>query len=197
MVTASDLELVAGRECGACNVCCVALTINDPALQKPQGYRCRNARPDNSCAIYETRPQTCRTFFCGWRYLKWIREPLRPDTSDVLFRLHYDKPDAAGQRQLGVMVTLLSNAALKAEGLAETVAAAIAAGLPVFIHVPGPPGHTASTAKLNDVLRDAVLTRNKPAVLEILRQARARGRKGDHKPIVLGRPTEGGAAEQE
>jgi len=114
----------------------------------------------------------------------------------VLFRLHYDKPDAAGQRRLGLMMTLLTNAALKAEGLAETVAAAVAAELPVFLHVPGPPGHTASTARLNDVLRDAVMTKNKPAVLEILRQARAKGRKGDHKPIVLGRPTEGGTAIQ-
>ena len=197
MVTATDVELVAGRECGSCNVCCVVLTINDPAMQKLQGYRCRNARPDNGCAIYETRPQTCRTFFCAWRHLKWIREPLRPDTSGVLFRLHYDKPDAAGQRRLGVMVTLLTNAALKAEGLAETVAAAVAADLPVFIHIPGPPGHTASTAKLNDVLRDAVLTRNKPAVLEVLRRARAQGRKGNHKPIVLGPPTEGEAARHE
>ena len=42
-----DTPLVPGRECGTCNVCCVALTINEPALQKAQGYRCRNAQPDN------------------------------------------------------------------------------------------------------------------------------------------------------
>ena len=56
-------QLVAGRECGTCNVCCVALTIEDPALTKVQGYRCPNTRPDNLCGIYETRPDTCRTFF--------------------------------------------------------------------------------------------------------------------------------------
>ncbi|MGH7041274.1 MAG: hypothetical protein ACREFY_03975, partial [Acetobacteraceae bacterium] len=74
-----DPELVPGRTCGSCNVCCIALTIDDPELQKVQGYRCRNARRDNSCAIYATRPQTCRAFHGGWRLLKWVREPLRPD----------------------------------------------------------------------------------------------------------------------
>jgi len=34
--------LVPNRECGDCNVCCAALTIDDPALQKPPGFRCRN-----------------------------------------------------------------------------------------------------------------------------------------------------------
>ncbi len=57
-----EQELVAGRTCGACYVCCVALTIDDPALQKVQGYRCRNALPSDGCAFYEARPDTCRTF---------------------------------------------------------------------------------------------------------------------------------------
>lgn len=183
-------DLVEGRSCGECNVCCVSLTINDVAMQKPQGYRCKNAQRDNSCAIYTDRPQTCRSFFCGWRKLKWVRPSLRPDSSGVLIRLHFDKPDASGARQLGVIVTLLTSAAVKAEGLAETIAAAIAAKVPVFISVPGPPGYTASVAKINDALHDAVLTRDKPAVLEILRIARNQGRKGDHKAIVLGPPRE-------
>src|ERR1700742_4398768 len=118
-ITPSDADLVPGRACGGCNVCCVALTIDEPALQKLQGYRCKNTLPDKGCAIYETRPQTCRTFFCGWRRLKWVRETLRPDSSGVLVRLHHEKA-ADGTMRLGVMVTLLTDAALKAEGLAET-----------------------------------------------------------------------------
>ncbi len=187
-------ELVAGRECGSCNVCCVALTIDDPALQKVQGYRCPNTLPDKGCAIYEARPHTCRTFYCGWRRLKWVRQTLRPDRSGVLVRLHNEVSTANGTRRMGVAVTLLDNAALKADGLAETVAAAVAAGVPTFLHVPGPPGYTAGMAKINDVLEDAVFARDKPAVLRILRQARARGRSGDHKPIVLTRRKNGGAA---
>jgi hypothetical protein len=179
------IPLVPGRECGTCNVCCVALTIDDPAMQKLQGYRCRNTLPDKSCGIYDRRPQTCRDFNCGWRLLKWVREGLRPDRSGVLVRLHYEVAKATGQQKLGVMITLLTDAALKAEGLAETVAAAVMADVPVYLHVPGPPGYTASRARINEALVDAVVARDKPAVLEILRQARAAGRRGKHEAIVL------------
>jgi Fe-S-cluster containining protein len=178
-------QLVPGRACGSCNVCCVALTIDDKALQKVQGYRCRHTLPDKGCAIYENRPDTCRAFFCGWRRLKWIRETLRPDISGVLVRLQYEISSATGTQRLGVAFTLLNNASLKAEGLAESVAAAVGADVPVYLHVPGPPGYTASQAKINDVLHDAVATRDKAAVLRILRQARAKGRSGKHEPVVL------------
>ena len=186
-------ELVAGRTCGSCNVCCVALTIDDPALQKAQGYRCRHAQRDNSCAIYETRPQTCRTFFCGWRRLKWIRETLRPDSSGVLVRLHNEVSAADGTQRAGVIFTLLNGAALKAEGLAESVAAAVSAGVPVYLHVPGPPGYTAGRARLNEALGDAVHFKDKAAVLQILRRARAMGRAGDYEPIVFARHEDSGA----
>ena len=189
--TSAELELVPGRTCGTCNVCCVDLTIDDPELQKVQGYRCRNTLPDKGCAIYDTRPHACRTFYCGWRRLKWIRETLRPDNSGVLVRLQYERSAGTKTPRLGVIFTLLNNAALNAEGLAETVAAAIAANIPVYLHVPGPPGYTSSQARINDVLSDAVQTKDKAAVLQILRRARAQGRAGKHDPIVLARHVDG------
>jgi Fe-S-cluster containining protein len=185
--TLPETRLVPHRTCGPCNVCCVALTIDDKALRKVQGYRCPNTSPDKSCAIYETRPDTCRTFFCGWRQLKWIRETLRPDLSGVLVRLHYEVSTARNTTSLGVVFTLLNGAALKADGLAESVAAAVAAGVPVYLHVPGPPGYTSSQARINEVLSDAVAARDKTAVLRILREARAKGRSGKHEPVVLAR----------
>ncbi len=185
-------DLIASRPCGNCNVCCVALTIDDPALQKVQGYRCPNARRDNGCAIYESRPETCRTFYCGWRQLKWVRQTLRPDLSGVLFRLHNEISSASGKKSSGIIVTLLTSAALKAEGLAESVAAAVAAGVPVYLHVPGPPGHTSGMVRLNDALGDAVHFKDKAALLEILRRLRAQGRQGETAPIVLARRGEPG-----
>ncbi len=179
-------DLVAGRACGECNVCCTALTIDDPELQKVQGYHCRHSQRDNSCGIYATRPHTCRVFFCGWRRLKWIRESLRPDKSGVLVRLHGEVSAKTGARRMGVMFTLLNNASLKAEGLAESVAAAVAADVPVYLHIPGPPGYTAAQVRVNEVLQDAVHARDKEALLNILREVRARGRAGKFKPIVLG-----------
>lgn len=182
----SEPGLVPGRSCGTCNVCCVALTIDDPELQKVQGFRCKNALRDNSCAIYDRRPQTCRDFNCGWRRLKWVREPLRPDTSGVLVRLQEELTDT-GATSLGIIVTLLTQSALRAEGLAETIAAAIAANIPVYLDIPGPPGHTSSTARMNEALTEAVSAKNKSAILNILRQARAQGRSENTRPVVLAR----------
>jgi Fe-S-cluster containining protein len=186
-------DLVATRACGECNVCCTALTIDDPELQKIQGYRCPHSQPDHGCGIYATRPHTCRAFFCGWRRLKWIRESLRPDRSGVLVRLHGEVSHETGARRMGVMFTLLNNASLKAEGLAESVAAAIAADVPVYLHIPGPPGYTAAQVRINEVLHPAVRARDKEAVLDILRRVRARGRSGPFKPIVLQRGKAGTA----
>jgi hypothetical protein len=183
----AEAELIPGRECGDCNVCCVALTIDDAELRKPQGYRCRNATKDNKCAIYERRPRTCSDFNCGWRQLKWVKQPLRPDLSGVLIRQQYEVAKDGKTAELGIIVTLLTNASLKAEGLAETVAAAVTAGVPVHLHVPGPPGYTAGHVRINEVLVGAVQARDKAAVLEILRRARAKGRSGKHEPIVLGK----------
>ena len=180
-----DLPLVEGRECGPCDVCCVALVINDPQLQKLPGHRCRHIARSGGCGIYKTRPHTCREFFCGWRVLKWVRPELRPDRSGVLVQLHGEVSRETGEMRMGVMITLLNGASLRAEGLAETVAAAVAADIPVYLSVPGPPGHTSGRARINEALREAVLTRNKPAVLEILRKSRAEGRKGRFVPVAL------------
>ena len=180
-----DFEPLAGRECGSCNVCCIALTIEDPALQKVQGFRCCNAQPDNRCGIYPDRPQTCRVFNCGWRLLKWVRDGMRPDRSGVLVRLQNEVSKTDGAVQMGVVFTLLNAAALKAEGLAESVAAAVAADRPVYLDVPGPPGRTSGVARMNEALGDAVHFKNKAAVLDILRRAYALGRAGENAPIVL------------
>jgi len=119
--------------------------------------------------------------------MKWIREPLRPDRSGVLVRQHNVVSKEDGSHREGVIFTLLTNAALKADGLAESVAAAVAADVPVFLHVPGPPGHTASQVQINEALQDAVITMDKPAVLKILGRIRAIGKSARHERIVLAR----------
>lgn len=175
------VPLVPGRACGSCNACCVHLTIDDPALRKAAGIRCHNALPDNSCAIYATRPQTCRQYFCGWMLLKWVKEPLRPDRSGVLIRLRTERATGG----TGVIFTLLTAASVRAEGLAESIAAAVRAGLPVYLGVPGPPGFTAGLGRVNEVLEDAVAARDKEAMLRILEEARAEGARGEHRPVVF------------
>jgi hypothetical protein len=179
------LPLVPERSCGTCNACCIALTIKEPTLQKPSGIRCRHNRPDNRCAIYADRPETCRTFHCGWRHLKWVREPLRPDRSGVLIRLRGQISRATGATKLGVVFTLLNADALRAEGLAESVAAAVAAEVPVWLNIPGPPGYTSAEVRINEVLAGPVRERNKAAVLGVLRRLRKIGLKGEKERIRL------------
>jgi hypothetical protein len=175
------LPLVPGRECGTCNACCVHLTIDEPELRKAQGIRCHNAQADNSCAIYASRPRTCRLYFCGWKILKWIKEPMRPDRSGVLVRL---RSDATG-RPTAVVFTLLTAGSVRAEGLAESVAAAVQAGVPVYLSVPGPPGYTSGVGRINEVLEDAVAARDKAAMLRILEEVRAEGAQGEFRPVVF------------
>lgn len=74
--------MVADRACGECQACCIALTIDRPAIQKMPGSRCRHLGA--GCGIYESRPQVCRVFFCGWRRLAAIPADWRPDRSGIL-----------------------------------------------------------------------------------------------------------------
>ena len=192
-----EMQLVAGRNCGTCNVCCVALTINEPPLlQKVPGIRCKNLQPDHLCAIYDTRPDTCRSFFCGFRYLRWVKDTLRPDVSDVLVRMQQEQPGSPYASEIGVVFMLLSPAALKAVGLLESIAAGVMGDVAVYLSIPGPPGQTASIALVNDVLRHVVITRDRPGMLKLLRQAYAAGRSGKREAVTFKRITGGPGAGQ-
>ena len=59
------------RECGSCNACCKALSIqedkDDPIPVKTSaGDWCDHAVPGEGCSIYEQRPDACRVFSCEW-----------------------------------------------------------------------------------------------------------------------------------
>jgi len=179
------------RSCGTCNVCCYALTIDEPALAKPQGIRCPHTAADLSCTIYGTRPGTCRSFWCGWRLFRWVRRTLRPDESGVLIRTQY-QISPGGDARAGVIFSLLTAGALEAEGLLESIAAAIAGGLIVHVHIPGPAGYTSSTARIDEALADVVMRRDKPGMMALLREALKEGQSGPRRKIVLKHAPNGG-----
>ncbi len=54
------------RECGSCSLCCKLMRV--PWLDKPSGTWCQHVRKGQGCAIYETRPEGCRNFACGYLY---------------------------------------------------------------------------------------------------------------------------------
>jgi len=57
-------ELVPGRSCGTCTLCCKVYAIRE--LNKPPGRWCVHAERSRGCTIYEKRPDTCRLFHCMW-----------------------------------------------------------------------------------------------------------------------------------
>jgi len=75
--------LVPERECGECQACCVAMSIDYPDIQKMPGSPCRHSLK-GGCDIYDGRPHVCRVFFCGWRRLTSIPADWRPDRSGIL-----------------------------------------------------------------------------------------------------------------
>jgi hypothetical protein len=74
---------VPGRECGACDACCVLFEITEPSIAKAAGVPCRHLTK-GGCAVYESRPQTCRSWLCGWRLIASLPEDWRPDLSGIL-----------------------------------------------------------------------------------------------------------------
>jgi hypothetical protein len=53
------------RTCGTCNMCCYALSIDEP-LNKPAGDMCKNCAPGVGCKIYADRPPVCSDYYCAW-----------------------------------------------------------------------------------------------------------------------------------
>ena len=190
-----NVGLVPGRDCGGCNVCCVAPAIDHPPeLQKLNGIRCQHNGCDNLCAIYETRPEPCRAFHCGYRQLEWIQETLKPSRSGVFVHLRHERTGSRAEGKIGVLFTILDATALDAEGLAESVAAGVREDQPIYLGVPGPPGFASAVARLNEAVEIAVVMKNMPEIRRILHEAYADLDGDAREPLTL-RSSTGGVAE--
>jgi len=82
-------QLVEGRGCGSCIGCCSIYQIR--ALQKPKYTLCKYCS-GSSCAIYDDRPDECRTFYCLWRRIAVMPEHARPDKIGIVFTYEIDSP---------------------------------------------------------------------------------------------------------
>ena len=160
--------LVPGRECGECAVCCTHLRIDDPELHKPGGIRCINCPAGGGCAIYEARPKSCRTFFCGWRRIGYLGDEWRPDRSGIMIQPGELPPGSPYNVAIEFHVTG-SPAVLETPGFAAAVAQFIGYGAAVFLNVPRDPGVTDTQALLNDVIGDALAARDLGAVQALMR----------------------------
>ena len=93
---------VDGRACGTCTLCCKLFDIR--ALDKPQFEWCKHCDIGKGCKIYETRPQECADFVCGYLTDPSLGEEWFPSKSKIvvtheagaLVGVHVDpgRPDA-------------------------------------------------------------------------------------------------------
>jgi hypothetical protein len=136
--------LVPDRSCGECTVCCEALIIDAPQLKKLPGVLCPHCVREQGCAIYEQRPPGCRDWHCLWRQAATLDESWRPDKSGILVMENLDGiPIGYGQR--GMVFELLDGDAARAAWppLIDEVIRFIGARVPIYLSLPGPPGHLA------------------------------------------------------
>jgi hypothetical protein len=141
-------DLVPGRDCGACTVCCTVPNIDQPGIQKSAGVTCRHC--DQGCRIHATRPDVCRQYFCAWRRMEIFSDDWRPDRSGVFSELETDVPDHL-MSSVGISLTLTGNPLkiVRQTWFLEFVATGIRGGVPLFLALPGPIGFKGAKVSLN------------------------------------------------
>jgi hypothetical protein len=78
-----EIMIPSGRHCGACSLCCKLLKVIE--LDKPANQWCGHCRPGRGgCSIYETRPQICRSYYCGWMLSENVSDDWYPLTSRMV-----------------------------------------------------------------------------------------------------------------
>jgi len=81
MTFSLDFTGKTGRKCAGCTLCCKLVPTAE--LDKPSGVRCKHQRTGRGCAIYATRPSSCRLWSCVWLTDPDAADLRRPD------RVHY------------------------------------------------------------------------------------------------------------
>jgi hypothetical protein len=152
------MALVAGRECGACTVCCTVPTINKPEIQKLSGATCRHCT-GAGCAVYETRPPICRSYYCAWRTVEIFDDSWRPDKSGVMPYVETEGISDAFDLSTGIGLMLVGNPlkTVRQRWFQDFVTTGIMNSVPLFLSLPGPRGYQAATVSLNtEQMLDAI-----------------------------------------
>ena len=149
------MDLVPGRDCNECAVCCTTLLIDTPQFQKTPGSPCKHLCAGGGCSIYAERPSVCRNFHCAWRYFDILGDDWRPDRSGVLLMFVREHQLPPGYEK-GLFVYVSAQSADKLNpSIYDFVARLIAAGVLIVLAVNGPPGSMPAVAYLNEQLQDA------------------------------------------
>ena len=150
----SRLPLVAGRECGTCQACCVALTIDKPDIQKMPGSPCRHSL-QGGCGIYENRPNVCQVFFCGWRRLATMPDDWRPDQSGILVIGETNELPQFQPLALTLFLTGNPLKTIRRPDFLDFVIRNVRNKVALYLMLPGAPGMKSARLHLNDPLQEA------------------------------------------
>jgi hypothetical protein len=142
-------QLVPGRECGGCTLCCIIPAIDKPEMQKAPSSVCGHCNGEG-CAVYETRPQTCRTYYCGWRWLDIFPDDWRPDKSGIFAQLEHDVSPQF-QSRVGIILILVGNPlkTLREQRFVDFVVQSVSRNIALSLGLPGPKGMQAARLPLN------------------------------------------------
>ena len=193
MARTLTVDLIAGRDCGSCTVCCKSPAIDSPELQKTTGVLCRHCVEGAGCQIYQSRPQVCRDWFCGWRVLGHLADDWRPDKSDVLIDfltedlVAADDVPARYDRTVMIELMILRPDAIAWEHIVEVIGGFVAADVPTFLALPGPVGYHSARFFLNEAIKDAVAMRDGDSVMTTLDGAMKLLSCHQFVPVELGR----------
>src|ERR1700744_388298 len=178
------MTLIPGRDCGGCTVCCVFPTINKPEIQKQSGARCRHCH-ETGCAIYDSRPPVCRSYYCAWRTVDIFDEDWRPDRSGVMPYVETEGFSDAFDLSTGISLMLVGHPLkiVRQKWFQDFVVTGVMNSVPLFLALPGPRGHQAASVSLNtQAMLDAVA---RGAVKDGLEQALKILRGWDFQPARI------------
>lgn len=163
-----EARLVPGRACGDCSVCCVALAIDHPEIEKAPGIACRHCT-GAGCATYATRPSVCRTFYCTWRTDEELGDHWRPDRSGVLVCVETEDIPDSFERSTGIVLLLVANplVTIRERWLQDFVTKSVMRSTPIMLALGGPRGSGACKILLNtDEMLAAIARGTVQAALE-------------------------------
>ena len=175
-------DLVPGRECGACQACCIVPAIDHGEMQKQPGVPCRHCLKGD-CDIYESRPGLCRKYFCGWRKLASLNDDWRPDKSGLL--IESGNPSQFGAGSMILMLTGNPLKTLRRQGFMDFVCANLQRNLLLYLSLPGPPGKKAAALPLNTPEMRAAMGQSRSHVRQILEQTLQRLNAHEFVPHVM------------
>ena len=149
-------NLVPGRTCGECSVCCEYFAIDTVELRKAPDTLCPHCIRPAGCGIYDSRPSICREWHCGWRRLPALDLSWRPDRSGVLVETLGVGPSVTGVK----FIIVGGPEVIGWPPLVEYIARLVAESVLVFLSARGKPGHVLSMMRLNDRLMSAAQSRD-------------------------------------